>query len=104
MREFFRSRAGKQFLICCGWAAVLWVTAVQYREEIFLFLGAVSGDKTGIAIITANVAGFVTFIYSILRVLDLRAELTRRREAEFRAAPIATHDPPPHLPHTRHPH
>ena len=92
MREFFRSRAGKQFLICCGWAAVLWVTAVQYRAEIFLFLGAVSGDKTGIAIITANVAGLVSFIYSILRILDLRDEMVRRREAELRADHIATHD------------
>ena len=92
MNEFLKSRAGKQFLIVSIAATLLWIAMLNLKNTIFEFLGALSGNKSDIAIITAAVAGLASFVYSTLRILDLRNETVRRAEAESRADYIATHD------------
>jgi diguanylate cyclase (GGDEF)-like protein len=92
MAEFFRSRAGKQFLVASAAAALLWLVAFHFRTEIFYFVGAISGDRAEALIITAAVGGLASFFYSVLRIADLRYEMLRRVEAGKRADYIATHD------------
>lgn len=92
MRDFLKSRAGRQFVVACCCAVILWCTAFSFKEEIFRFLAALGAEKAALVLITANVAGLVSFVYSILRILGLRDEMVRRRQAEQRADYIATHD------------
>lgn len=92
MDEFFKSRAGKQFLLSGAIAVVVWTAAVNLRDQIFYVFGAISGSRQDLVIITAAVAGLVSFVYSVLRIADLRYEMVRRVEAEKRADYIATHD------------
>lgn len=92
MREFLKSRAGRQFLFACLAAFILWGAAFTFRSDIVEQLRAISGDKAAIVLITVNVAGLVSFVYSVLRILDMKNEMLRRCEAERRADYIATHD------------
>lgn len=92
MEEFLKSRAGRQFLLSGGVAVVLWTAAVNFKDHIFYLFGAITGSRQDLVVITAAVAGLVSFLYSILRIADLRYEMVGRVEAEKRADYIATHD------------
>ncbi|MBB6181721.1 putative bifunctional diguanylate cyclase/phosphodiesterase [Pseudorhizobium flavum] len=92
MSEFLNSRAGTQFLYTCLAAIVLWGLAMVFMREIVDYLGTANGKGVAIALVMANVAGGVSIVYSLLRILDMKDEMLRRRDAERRADYIATHD------------
>ncbi|MCJ8520058.1 diguanylate cyclase (GGDEF)-like protein [Pseudorhizobium tarimense] len=92
MNEFSKSRAGKQFVLAVSAAVLVWAAAFRFREELSSAAGALSGDRADTVIVTLAIAGIASFIYSILRIADLRYEMVRRGEAEQRADYIATHD------------
>lgn len=90
MRDFLGSRAGKQFLLLSALAACLCLLG---RQSPWLAYGTFPyADSTRIILLTMNVAGLMSFIYSALRIYDLRKEMAQHRQAELRADWTATHD------------
>lgn len=92
MKEFLRTRAGCQLLsvVCCG--LLIWFVCQLLRSHFLYLAGVVSAEGAYIIVTSLMVGGSASFIYSVLRVLDMRAEMIARRRAFVRADYIATHD------------
>lgn len=94
MPAFFRSRAGRQWLSLMALGAALWVVGalLQFGDHLAAFVqqfDAYGADKLVLAL---AVAGTMSFIYSVLRITDLRKEMVLRARAEAKADWTATHD------------
>jgi len=92
MKEFLGTRAGHQLLgvVCCG--LFIWIVCQLVRGHLLYFVGIVSADDAYIIVTSVMVGGSASFIYSVLRVLDMRTEMIARRRAFESADYIATHD------------
>ena len=92
MYDFFKSRAGRQFTILAVIAMAFWIPGMLFRGSLLSNLSAYSGTKIELVLLTVIIGGAASFIYSVLRIADLRKEMAQRREAERKADWIATHD------------
>jgi diguanylate cyclase (GGDEF)-like protein len=92
MRDFLKSRAGRQLIQVSAFGVFFWLVCLIFRETILDLVQAVSAGKAHLIIITLIVAGIASFAYSVLRILDMRNEMVSRRKAFDEADRIATHD------------
>ena len=95
MFEFYRSRAGRQFLALLAAGVVLWVLIFELDVHGYLIdVTQAFGGGEGIQglILAVKIAGAMSFVYSVLRIYDLRKEMELRKKAEARADWTATHD------------
>ena len=92
MRDFLKSKAGRQLLQISAFGALFWLACLVFRDRLLDLVEAVSVGKTHLIVITLIVAGIASFAYSILRILDMRDEMLDRRKALDAADHIATHD------------
>ncbi|MBP1849667.1 putative bifunctional diguanylate cyclase/phosphodiesterase [Rhizobium halophytocola] len=98
MYEFIASRAGRQFLALAGIAIAIWLPGVIFHADLFAGVRQLSGPNIDVFLLTLTVGGGISFIYSMLRIFDLRKEMVQRRAAEHKADWIATHDQLTRLP------
>ena len=92
MGSFFESKAGKQLAALVAGALFLWTVGLVWHVHIFGTFRQFAGDTTDVLFLTFFVAGLASFIYSLLRIFDLRKEMLRQQEHGKRAHWIATHD------------
>ncbi len=94
MPAFFRSRAGRQWLSLMALGAALWVVgaALEFGDMLALFVQQFDSYGADKLVLALAVAGTMSFIYSVLRITDLRKEMDLRAKAEAKADWTATHD------------
>ena len=94
MKDFFLSRAGKQFLSLVALGTALWGLGYElsFHESLFRFVNVFKPYGADKLVLAIAVGGAMSFIYSILRVYDLRKEMELRTTAQARADWAATHD------------
>ncbi|MEB3045237.1 putative bifunctional diguanylate cyclase/phosphodiesterase [Rhizobium mulingense] len=94
MPVFFQSRAGRQCMSIVGLGITLWLlgTLLRFDDGLASFMtdfGAYGADKL---VLGLGIAGAMSFIYSVLRIADLRKEMELRVAAQVKADWTATHD------------
>ena len=94
MAEFFRSRAGKQCLSVMALGATLWISGALLDVDSWLvsFMSGLENYGADEFVLALGIAGGMSFIYSALRIGDLRKETQLRGAAQARADWTATHD------------
>ena len=92
MLDFFKNRAGKQLAVLMSGSTLLWIIGYVLHRTIFGSLSRFDADTIDILFLTFILLGGASFIYSLLRILDLRKEMQRQAEQGKRAHWIATHD------------
>lgn len=92
MLDFFESKAGKQLAVLASGAALSWLAGFLWHRNIFGNLSTLDADTIDILFLTFIISGGASFIYSLLRILDLRKEMQRQAEQGKQAHWIATHD------------
>ncbi len=92
MPEFFESRAGKQLLALIASALILWSVGYGWHIQIFNIFRSLSVPTIDILVLSVFIVGLASFVYSLLRIFDLRKEMQRQHEHARRAHWIATHD------------
>lgn len=92
MKEFFRTKAGRQLVVVVTCGTLIWLGCQLFRKNFLYLFGAVSVDSAYFIVTTLIVAGSASFTYSALRLLDMREEMIGRRRAFEKADYIATHD------------
>lgn len=83
MPVFFQSRAGRQCVSIVVSGVTLWLlgTLLQLDDSLVAFMtgfGEYGADKLVLAL---GIAGAMSFIYSVLRIADLRKEMDLRAAA-----------------------
>ncbi|MBY3197813.1 putative bifunctional diguanylate cyclase/phosphodiesterase [Rhizobium laguerreae] len=94
MPVFFQSRAGRQCVSIVVSGVTLWLlgTLLQLDDSLVAFMtgfGEYGADKLVLAL---GIAGAMSFVYSVLRIADLRKEMELRAAAQAKADWTATHD------------
>ena len=94
MPVFFQSRAGRQCVSIVAFGVTLWIvgTLLQVDDSLVSFMsdfGKYGADKLVLAL---GIGGAMSFIYSVLRIADLRKEMELRATAQARADWTSTHD------------
>ena len=94
MLEFFRSRAGRQCLTIMALGAALWISGALLDVDSWLvtFMSRFENYGADKFVLALGIAGGMSFIYSVLRIADLRKEMQLRDAAQARADWTATHD------------
>lgn len=94
MPGFFRSRAGRQCLSVMMLGTVLWLLGawLQFGDGLSAFVQMFDDYGAEKLVLAFVIAGAMSFIYSILRIADLRQEMELRAAAQFKADWTATHD------------
>ncbi|MDO9418593.1 putative bifunctional diguanylate cyclase/phosphodiesterase [Pararhizobium sp.] len=92
MPGFFESKAGKQLAALAVVGMVLWSAGFIWHVEIFEAFRDISGTSINVLFLTVLVGGLASFVYSLLRIFDLRKEMQHQQEQGRRAHWIATHD------------
>jgi diguanylate cyclase (GGDEF)-like protein len=94
MPVFFRSRAGRQWLSLMALGATLWVVGalLEFGDHLAAFVQNFDGYGADKLVLALAVGGTMSFIYSVLRITDLRKEMDLRAKAEAKADWTATHD------------
>jgi RsiW-degrading membrane proteinase PrsW (M82 family) len=84
--EFFESKAGKQLAALITGALVIWSFGLIWHSLIFRPFRRLASETIDVLILTFLVAGLASFIYSVLRIFDLRKEMSRQREHGIKGA------------------
>ncbi|WP_413710184.1 putative bifunctional diguanylate cyclase/phosphodiesterase [Rhizobium sp. Rhizsp82] len=94
MPGFFRSRAGRQCLSVMMLGGVLWLLGIllEFGDGLSAFVQMFDDYGAEKLVLAFVIAGAMSFIYSILRIADLRREMELRAAAQFKADWTATHD------------
>lgn len=94
MPEFFRSRAGRQCLSIMTCGTALWIIGALLRvdDTLVAAMGSLRGFGIDKLVLALGIAGVMSFVYSMLRILDLRREMELRDAAQAKADWTATHD------------
>jgi len=94
MPGFFRSRAGRQCLSVMMLGVTLWLLGIllQFGDGLSAFVQMFDDYGAEKLVLAFVIAGAMSFIYSILRIADLRREMELRATAQFKADWTATHD------------
>jgi diguanylate cyclase (GGDEF)-like protein len=86
------SKAGKQLAALIGSASLLWGLGLAWHIHIFGAIRSMANDRLDVLFLTVVIIGVTSFLYSCLRILDLRKEMQRQEEHGKKADWIATHD------------
>ncbi|KQV66036.1 EAL domain-containing protein [Rhizobium sp. Root1220] len=94
MPVFFQSRAGRQCLSVMALGVTLWIigATLELDNRLVAFVGAFESygaDKLALAL---GIGGAMSFVYSVLRIMDLRREMELRAVTQTKADWTATHD------------
>jgi len=89
---FFETRAGQQLLVVLAGALALWGLLYAFRVNVMATFRVHSSDRIDALFLAFIIAGFASFLYSLLRIVDLRKEMQRQQEQGRRALWTATHD------------
>ncbi|MDE1993666.1 MAG: EAL domain-containing protein [Rhizobiaceae bacterium] len=89
---FYHSKAGRQLAVLGGVAFALWIIGLLWHPQIFGAFRTLKGSAFDVLFLTFLIAGLASFVYSIMRILDLRQEMQRQQEQGKRSYWIATHD------------
>jgi predicted signal transduction protein with EAL and GGDEF domain len=94
MPVFFRSRAGRQWLLLVALGAALWAIGamLEFGDWLAAFVSAFDSYGADKLVLALAVGGTMSFVYSVLRIADLRKEMELRARAEAKADWTATHD------------
>jgi diguanylate cyclase (GGDEF)-like protein len=94
MPEFFRSGAGRQCLTIVALGTSLWVLGalLHFDDQLVAFMSSFQDYGADKLVLALGIAGAMSFIYSVLRIADLRKEMELRATAQARADWTATHD------------
>lgn len=92
VREFLISKAGKQLSAIFTVAVPLWCIGLFWPIHILGALLTVRSDTLDKLMLTLVIAGVGSFVYSCLRIFDLRKEMQRQAQQGEKANWIATHD------------
>ncbi len=92
MKDFLKSRAGKQLLQVVAAGMLVWLICFLFSDRLLALVEAVTAGRGHVIIISLIVAGLASFCYSALRIVDMRNEMVGRRKALDEADRIATHD------------
>ncbi|MBX4891750.1 putative bifunctional diguanylate cyclase/phosphodiesterase [Rhizobium bangladeshense] len=94
MPVFFQSRAGRQCMSIVGLGITLWLLAalLQFDDSLVSFMTAFGNYGADKLVLGLGIAGAMSFIYSVLRIADLRKEMELRVAAQAKADWTATHD------------
>ncbi|MGO7426265.1 GGDEF domain-containing protein, partial [Rhizobium ruizarguesonis] len=94
MPVFFQSRAGRQCLSIVVSGVTLWLlgTLLQLDDSLVAFMTGFVEYGADKLVLALGIAGAMSFIYSVLRIADLRKEMELRAAAQAKADCTATHD------------
>jgi diguanylate cyclase (GGDEF)-like protein len=94
MPVFFQSRAGRQCLSVVALGITLWVvgTILRVGDWLMSFTSAFQHYGADELLLALVIGGSMSFIYSILRIADLRTEMELRASAQAKADWTSTHD------------
>lgn len=94
MPEFFRSRAGRQCLAVVMLGLTLWILGaeLQFGDGLSAFVQTFDAYGAERVVLGLVIAGGMSFVYSILRIADLRKEMELRATAQAKADWTSTHD------------
>lgn len=92
MTVFFSSKAGRQFVVLCSVAICIWFAGLFWHREIFQVIFLLPTRTAHAILLTQFVAGAASFVYSLLRIFEMRREMLLQEEQARRARWIATHD------------
>ncbi|MGZ2485145.1 diguanylate cyclase (GGDEF)-like protein [Rhizobium pisi] len=94
MPVFFQSRAGRQCVSIVAFGVTLWLlgTLLQFDDSMISFMIGFSEYGADKLILALGIAGAMSFVYSVLRIADLRKEMELRATAQTKADWTATHD------------
>lgn len=94
MPAFFQSRAGRQCVSVVVFGVTLWIlsTLLHFDDGLVSFMTGFGKYGANKLILALGIAGAMSFIYSVLRIADLRKEMELRATAQAKADWTATHD------------
>ncbi|OWW01499.1 diguanylate cyclase [Rhizobium sp. R72] len=94
MPVFFQSRAGRQCLLVMALGVTLWLfgAILELDNWLVAFVGAYENYGADKLVLALGIGGAMSFVYSILRIVDLRKEMELRASAQTKADWTATHD------------
>jgi len=94
MPVFFQSRAGRQCLLVMALGVTLWLVGaiLELDNCVVAFVGAYESYGADKLVLALGIGGAMSFVYSILRIVDLRKEMELRATAQAKADWTATHD------------
>ncbi|RUM09132.1 putative bifunctional diguanylate cyclase/phosphodiesterase [Rhizobium chutanense] len=94
MPAFFQSRAGRQCVSIVVFGVTLWLlgTLLHFDDGLVTFMIGFSEYGADKLVLALGIAGAMSFIYSVLRIADLRKEMDLRDAAQAKADWTATHD------------
>ncbi|PDT16424.1 GGDEF-domain containing protein [Rhizobium sp. J15] len=94
MPAFFQSRAGRQCVSVVVLGATLWILGalLHLGDGLVSFMTGFSKYGADKLVLALGIAGAMSFIYSVLRIADLRKEMELRATAQAKADWTATHD------------
>ncbi|OWV66440.1 diguanylate cyclase [Rhizobium sp. R339] len=94
MPAFFQSRAGRQCVSVVVLGVTLWILGalLQLGDGLVSFMTGFSKYGADKLVLALGIAGAMSFIYSVLRIADLRKEMDLRATAQAKADWTATHD------------
>lgn len=86
MPVFFQSRAGRQCLLVMALGVTLWLVGAILELDNWLvaFVGAYENYGADKLVLALGIGGAMSFVYSILRIVDLRKEMELRASAQPR--------------------
>src|SRR6478736_805102 len=94
MPVFFRSRAGRQCLSVIALGVTLWIAGATlgFSDWLAAFVTDFARYGADKLILALGIGGAMSFVYSVLRIVDLRSEMELRAKAQAKADWTATHD------------
>lgn len=94
MPVFFRSRAGRQCLSVIALGVTLWIAGATlgFSDWLAAFVTDFARYGADKLILALGIGGAMSFVYSVLRIVDLRSEMELRARAQAKADWTATHD------------
>ena len=94
MPAFFQSRAGRQCVSVVVLGVTLWILGalLHLGDGLVSFMTGFSKYGADKLVLALGIAGAMSFIYSVLRIADLRKEMELRATAQAKADWTATHD------------
>ncbi|EJL49508.1 hypothetical protein PMI09_05573 [Rhizobium sp. CF122] len=83
MPVFFQSRAGRQCLLVMALGVTLWLVGAILELDNWLvaFVGAYENYGADKLVLGLGIGGAMSFVYSMLRIVDLRKEVELRASA-----------------------
>lgn len=87
MPAFFQSRAGRQCLSIVALGVTLWIigATLELDDWLVAFVQAFESYGADKLVLALGIGGAMSFVYSVLRIVDLRKEMDLRASAQAKA-------------------